>query len=151
MDLQGRLQSGHGFVHVQRRPHRPFRIVAMGDRSSEHGHDRISDVFVDATAIVIHDAIGHGEETIEDGVRFLRVEGVGHRREARQIREQNRHLPPFGLDFFHVEGRVRDLVRIEEIDRRQNLATDSDRKPHFLEIFACDMWKYITIDLMANE
>ena len=81
-------------LHPQRGPHRPLGVVLVGDGRAEQGHDGVADDLVDPPAEG-HDV---GDEPLEAPVdqvlHLLRVERLGHRREADQVGEQHADDPP---------------------------------------------------------
>ena len=85
-------QLGDRAVHVGRRARRADGIIAMGNRRTEHRHDGVADVFA-AAAIARHQAIQHGQLTVEQRMGFLRAQLRGHFGEPCEIGKQDRHRP----------------------------------------------------------
>ena len=79
------------------RPHRPFRIVAMGQRGAEHRHHAVADMLVHRAAMVADDGVRPVEETPEQGMRLFGVDRRGQLGVAGDVGEQHRHLAPLAL------------------------------------------------------
>jgi hypothetical protein len=84
MDLHGRADRALG-------------IVAVRDRSTEHGHHAVADMLVNAPAIARDDAVDRCEEGVQQLMGLLGVESPSQLGVARQIGEQHGHLAPFAL------------------------------------------------------
>jgi len=69
----------------------------VGDGRPEQGHDAVADVFVDAAAIALDDAVDEPEEPGQQGMDLLGVELVGELGVVGQVGEQHRHLSPLAV------------------------------------------------------
>ena len=92
-----RREGGHRVADGQRRPHRPLGVVAVGDRRAEDRHDAVADVLVDPAAMLGDEAVGAGEEALQERVHLLRVELAAERGVAGEVGEEDRDLPPLAL------------------------------------------------------
>ena len=79
------------------RPHRSFRIVAMGRRRAEHRHHAVADMLVHRAAMVADDGVRPVEEAPEQGMRLFGVDRRGQLGVAGYVGEQHRHLAPLAL------------------------------------------------------
>ena len=92
--------------HVQRRPHRPLRVVLVGHRRAEHRHDRVAHELLHE-AVIARDRLGQRvEERGLEGAHHLGVEPLGQRGEAGQIGEEDGDLAAVGLAGWGRWGRV---------------------------------------------
>ena len=82
------MRGGHGVG----------RVVAVGDRGTEYGHDAVADMLVDVPAMLGHEAIDPLEEGVEERVHILRVEPARQRRITGEVGEQDADLPPLAFD-----------------------------------------------------
>ena len=94
-----RGDGGHRVADGQRRPHRPLGVVAVGDWRAEDRHDTVADVLVDPAAMLGDEAVGAGEEALQEGVHLLRVKLAAERGVAGEVGEDDRDLPPLALEF----------------------------------------------------
>ena len=101
----------HGVADGERGPHRPLRVVAVGHRGAEHGHDAVADVLVDPAAVLLHHAVDAPEEAVEQRVHLLRVELAAQRRVAGEVREEHRHLAPLAGRLGRPTGAARSRPR----------------------------------------
>ncbi len=69
-------------------------MILVRDRCAEHAHDRVADVLVDRAAEPHDDAVDEFEETRQQRMRPLGILRAGKARVAREIGEQDGHLPP---------------------------------------------------------
>ncbi|MNY00295.1 hypothetical protein D3C86_1327810 [compost metagenome] len=70
-----------------------LRIVLVGDRRPEEGHDRVPDVLVDHPAEAVDGLGEHLEEAVDDGRDGFGIELLAHGGEARHVGEEHRHHP----------------------------------------------------------
>ena len=75
--------------------HRSQRIVLVGDRRAEHGHDRVADELVDGAVVVLHHPLDRGVEGAERGVHIFGVGPVGSSCESDEIAEDHGDQPAF--------------------------------------------------------
>ena len=76
--------------HLQGRPDGAARVILVGHRDAEDGHDRVADVLLDRPAPAVDDA-GHRREVgPEKRLQALGVEALSQVRRADQIREEDR-------------------------------------------------------------
>ena len=73
----------------ERSAERAMGVVLVGDRRPEERHDAVAKELIDRPFVAVHRVQDHLEGAIHDGVDFLRVEALGHRREARHVREHH--------------------------------------------------------------
>ena len=91
---QPERQLRHDITDGKRGTHGALGIVAVGNRRTEQGHDAVADVFVNAPAVVVNQAVDGLEETRHQLVDFLGAEFVDQGRVAGKIGEERGHLPP---------------------------------------------------------
>ena len=120
-----RSEGGHGVADGQRRPHRPLGVVAVSDGCAEDRHDAVADVLVDPAAVLGDEAIGVGEEMLQERVHLLRVEFATERGVAGEVGEEDRDLPALapGLRRAHPVRRRSAQCR----ERVEQLAAMPDR------------------------
>src|SRR5689334_19529115 len=70
-----------------------FGIIAMCHGSAEHGHHAITDMLVDAAAVLDDRSIGNFEKCREDAFNLLSVEQPAEFGISGEVGEQDRHLP----------------------------------------------------------
>jgi hypothetical protein len=91
--------------HVQRRAHRPLRIVLVSHRRAEHRHDGVAHELLDE-AVIARDRLGQRvEERRLEGAHYLGVEPLGERGEAGQVGEEDRDLAAVGFAGWGCRGR----------------------------------------------
>ena len=71
---------------------RPLGVTLVRDRRPEQRHHPVAEELVDRPFVVVHLVQDHLEGAVHDGVDVFGVELFRHRREARHVREQDRHL-----------------------------------------------------------
>ena len=74
---------------------RPGRIVAVGSRQPEHGHDRVAHELFERAAVTGDDLAGNRVEPSQEGAQVLRVQRLAHGGRAGHIGEQDRDEPAF--------------------------------------------------------
>ena len=84
-------RAGQRPLHLQGGPHRPLGVVLVGHRRAEQRDDGVAHDLVDPPAVRPH--VGHQsfEAAVDQVLHLLGVAGLGQRREADQICEQDRH------------------------------------------------------------
>ena len=83
---------GHRLLDVERRVRGTRRVILLGHRRSEHGHQPVPGV-VGHGALVPVDALSHeGEAAAHDLVYGLRVQPLGERRVAGHVGEEHRDV-----------------------------------------------------------
>jgi hypothetical protein len=88
------LEGLHVVADRERRPHRALRVVAVGRRSPEDGHDRVADELLDHAAERLELAANEVVVGREERPDVLRVEHFGPGGEADEIDEDDRNEPP---------------------------------------------------------
>ena len=73
--------------------HGSFCIVAVSDRRTEGGHHTVTNMLVDVTSVLLHDAIDTSEELLEDSMNLLGIGRPAQGRVTGQIGEKDRDLP----------------------------------------------------------
>ena len=85
--------SGERLLHPQRGAHGPLGVVLVGDRRAEQGDDGVADDLVDLPA----EGVDVGDEPLEAAVdevlHLLGIAGLGQRREADEVGEEDRDDP----------------------------------------------------------
>ena len=85
----GLVELMDGLADRDRRAHRPLGIVAVGNRRSEHGHDRISDELLDRAAERL-DLVPHSSEVRrEDRAHVLGIEPLRAGGEPDEVGEEH--------------------------------------------------------------
>src|SRR3984893_11868539 len=132
-------QLGQGPLHAQRRPHRSFGVVFVGERGTEQGDDGVADDLVDSAAEIGDIAHEPLETPIDELLHVLRVGALRAGREADEIGEQDGGDPAFVLTndqraptawaetgavgCRRPAGRARHAARIEAPEGRARLDT----------------------------
>jgi hypothetical protein len=80
--------------HVEGRQNRPLGVVLVRDRGPKESHDRIPDVLVDVSFVSVDDVGQLAQQPMHDEADLFRVETLGQRSEAGQVREQHDDLAP---------------------------------------------------------
>ena len=75
------------FLHFERGTNRAFGIVFAGGLCAPERHDRVTDVFVDMTAIFLDHAVGPDPEMVDQVCHVLRVPVFGESGKAGDIRK----------------------------------------------------------------
>ena len=83
--------SGQRVAHLDRRPHRPQRVVLVHDRHAEHGHHRVADELLDGAAVALDDRLHPLEVAREQRAQRLRVEPLAERGRAGDVAEEDGH------------------------------------------------------------
>ena len=71
-------QFRHRFLNCERRPNRSLRVVVVRDRGTEHGHDAVTDMPLDAAPEHFYDAVDPFEEAGGKFVDNLGANLSGH-------------------------------------------------------------------------
>jgi hypothetical protein len=87
----GAVQLVDGGQHAEGAAHRPLRVVAVGDRRPEHGHDRVADELVQRAAQPLDLGAEPRVVGTQQGADVLGVGLVGAGGEPDQVAEQHRH------------------------------------------------------------
>ena len=83
-------QRAHRVAHLERRPHRPERVVLVDDGDPEHRHERVADHLLDRAAVALDRLADRGVEPRHHAPHHL---GVGALARARSIRRRRRRAP----------------------------------------------------------
>ena len=95
------VELGQLLLHAVGRTDRAQRVVLVGPRDPEHGHDRVADVLLDRPAVAL-DLGGHDREVaLLDLTHRLLVDPLGERGRALQVDEDE------GRGLAHLPGRQR--------------------------------------------
>jgi hypothetical protein len=87
------VERGQRLLHGPGAPDRPLGVVGSGQGGAEEHQDRVADELVDQAA-VLQDHRRHAAQVpVEHGDHHLRAQRLGQRREAAQVRHQDRHRP----------------------------------------------------------
>jgi hypothetical protein len=81
-----------GCPNPQRRMDCALRVVLVGNRRPEEGHDPIAEELVHRALVAVNFGQHHLKGAIHQAMDFFRVEPFRERGEARDIHEENRHL-----------------------------------------------------------
>jgi hypothetical protein len=82
----------------KRRRERAVGVVLVRDRGAEERHDAVAEELVDR-ALVTVDRLEHDlERPVDDRVDVFGIEPLGHRREAGDVGEHDRHLLALAFD-----------------------------------------------------
>ena len=122
----GLVELMDGLADRDRRAHRPLGIVAVGDRGSEHGHDRVSDELLDRAAERL-DLVPHSSEVRrKDRAHVFGIEPLRAGGEPDEVGEEHGDdLPLLGQSAL---GRQRSpAFRAELRERRVLLAAIGTR------------------------
>ena len=95
--LEGGPQIADRTVELERGAHRAHRVILVGDGVAEHREDGVTHELVDAPAVAGHDLPRLVVDEVHQLANDLGVDGLGHLRVARRIREEHRHEAAFGL------------------------------------------------------
>ena len=109
----------HLFLHRQTGANGALRIVLLRRAHPPNRHDRVTDVLVDASAVIGDDRVEAGPQLVHHAGHGLGIQSRRHRREAAHVGEHHRHLAaPLRLRAGNLElsaqcrnRRVDDLVR----------------------------------------
>ena len=72
------------------RPHRPLRIVLVRRRRAEHRHHRVADELLHRASVMLERRPQPLVIRTQDRLHILRIQRLGPRREADEVREQDR-------------------------------------------------------------
>ena len=92
---------GHGLqalLDLQRRTEGALGVVLVGDWRAEERHHAVAEKLVDRTFVAVNGVQDHLEDAVHDPVHVFGIELLGHRREARHIREHDCDDLPLALD-----------------------------------------------------
>ena len=73
-------------------PERPLGVTLVRDRHPEQRHHPVAEELVNRPFVAVHLVQDQLEDAVHDGADVFGVELFRHRREARHVREQDRHL-----------------------------------------------------------
>ena len=111
---------------------RTLGVILVRGRRSPHGHDGVTDEFLDRPAVTPDDVGSDLEVPGQQLADRLRIAILGQRREADQIREEDGHHPPFGGarvgDGICADGRQARGHRLRIADGRAALAAEPVRR-----------------------
>ncbi len=88
----GNVERCQRRLHGQRRAHRALRVVLAGGLGPPDGHDGVTDVLVDAPAVIDDHTIEHQPQAIHHPGQLLGVHRLRHRGEAGHVGQQNGDL-----------------------------------------------------------
>ena len=90
--------AGHGLLHAQRRVAGAYRMIFMGNRRAEEGHNAIPHHLVDSALVAVHGL----DHALQDRVQQLAgLLGVALRQQLHrplQVRKQHRDLLAFTFE-----------------------------------------------------
>ncbi len=66
-----------------------LRVVFAGGGCAEDRHDRVADVFVNASAVIVDRLVHARPERVDHAADDLMIHGLGERGESRDVREQD--------------------------------------------------------------
>jgi hypothetical protein len=106
------LEAPHGVLHLERRTHRAFGVVAVGDWRAEQRDDAVTDDLVHV-ATEAHDVGGEPiEHLVDEDLHALGVERLRQGRESHDVAEQHRdHTALVGAELQHVTARRAETCR----------------------------------------
>ena len=88
----------HPLLHAEGRVGRAHRVVLVGERRAEEGHDPVSHDLVDGALVVVNGLHHALEHRVEQSPRLLGVAVGEQLHRALQIREQDGHLLALALE-----------------------------------------------------
>ena len=92
------VHAVESLTHLERRSHRPKRIVFVYRRHAEHGHDRVADELLDRAAVPFERCLHRVEVTPHHTPERLRIEPFTERGRTDDVREDDGdHLPRHSL------------------------------------------------------
>ncbi len=106
-----RAERLDGIDELETGPHCPLGIVLVCGGSAPDRHDGVADEFLDRPAVATHHVPGEIEVAAQQVSGVLRVVSLGDRREAHEIREQDRDQPEFGDGSRASRGKPRPARR----------------------------------------
>ena len=93
---------------------RPLGVTLVRDRRPEQRHHPVAEELVDRPFVAVHLVQDHLEGAVHDGADVFGVELFRHRREARYVREQDRHLPALAFEGgLRVQNSVGEVLGFE--------------------------------------
>jgi hypothetical protein len=112
-------------------------------------------VLVDAAAVALEDGIDGVEDAAHEGVQVLGIDGGAEARVAREVGEQDRHLPPLGLRYGSGEadlGRALSAAPVaERRDRPRELLPVAERDAELLEVILVEVRQGLEVDRVVAE
>ena len=132
----------HGVADGERRAYSPLGIVAMGNRRTEYRHYAVADMLVDAAAVLFHQPIGESEEPLSRAWASSGSSFVAQHRIASKVGEKYGDLPTLAFHTFRRrDSRPAEAcrTRTQRSNRLQQLQPMAERKPHFPEMFVCEV------------
>src|SRR3989442_1051332 len=72
---------------------RTTRVILQPCHHAEESHDPVAEELVDRAVVGVHRVLDDLEGRVHDRADLLRVQTLGHRREARDVDEENADLP----------------------------------------------------------
>jgi hypothetical protein len=104
----------HRFLHAQRRIAGPHRVVLVGNRRAEEGHNPVAHDLVHRPLIAVHGGHHPLQHRVEELPRLLGVAVGQQLHRALQVGEQDGHLLAFAFQGSaggeHLLGEVRGCV-----------------------------------------
>ncbi len=95
----------HRRLHAQRGADGPLGVVLVGHRGSEQGHDVVADVLVHGPAEALDLVAQTPQAALHHRLDRLGVHALGDRGIAREVGEQDRHLPALLGRYLRAPGR----------------------------------------------
>ena len=122
--LEARAQRDDRLAQLDRRAHRPQRVVLVHAREAEHGDDLDLARPVDRAAVLLDDLRQLVAEVREDGLQRLRLDRVTARRREREVREEHGDRLAAGLLRRRSSLRVRAAPQARDAPTLRDRATD---------------------------
>jgi hypothetical protein len=132
--------------------HCALGVIAMCDGRSENRHGTVTDMLVDVAAMVGHDAVNHGEETIEETMDLLGTNLATQPCVANKVGKEDRDLSPFGIGSNWPSCPRHRYINLsregsQSGDRLKQLAAMPDsRDSQVLQVFRRELRQHIGID-----
>ena len=120
--------------------------------SSEHRHGTVTDALVDEAAMVGHDAVNYGEETIEQTMDLFRTNLAAQACVADKVGKEHGDLSPFGIGGVRPSYPRHRYINpgrrgSQSGDRLKQFAAMPDRRDtQVLQIVRRELWQHIGID-----
>lgn len=92
------------------RRQRPFGVIAVSLRHSEHREDRITDELLERAAMAADHVIGQGEQPAEQSPHILRIEALPERGGADNVGEQDSDETSLLWHAGHRTGKAAGLI-----------------------------------------
>lgn len=99
-----------GPLDPQGREDRPSRVVLVGDRRPEEGHETVAQELVDSSLVTVHLPEGEIEELVQEVVHAVGSKALGQGRGVGDVAEENGDL--LALAF---EGAARRQDLLDEV------------------------------------